>query len=61
MKKSEFNSSRRSFNKWANSDPSEAEATASNLRSWIKQGFLDRDNLSDRDLARLQTSKKTPK
>jgi hypothetical protein len=49
----DYGSSKRSYNKWANSDPSEQTATVGNLQSWIKQGFLDPDNLSDQDSARL--------
>jgi hypothetical protein len=52
-KERDYGSSKRSYNKWANSDPSEQTATVGNLQSWIKQGFLDPDNLSDQDSARL--------
>ena len=57
-KERDYGSSKRSYNKWANSDPSEQTATVGNLQSWIKQGFLDPDNLSDQDSARLSQAGK---
>jgi len=48
-----YGSDRKGFNEWSSGDASEPSATVGNLKSWIKAGYLDRDNLSDTDSKRL--------